>query len=98
LSSEAKPNEAAEKGIELSVRFRGEIYPRKRRSEAALRKIRSAASSMVDVEKIVISPALSEMIWRRGIEKPPRILRLIIEVDKDEGVATVLPAGVARND
>lgn len=98
MSSEPKPGEVVEKGIEFSVRIRREIYPRKRRAEIALRKIKKAASSLVDVDRIIISPTLSEMIWRRGIEKPPRVLKLTIEVDKDEGVATVLPAGVGQND
>lgn len=98
MSSEVKPADEAKKGIEFSVRIRGEIYPRKKRAAIAIRKIKKAASSMVKVDRIIISPQLSELIWKHGIEKPPRVVRLTIEVDKDEGVATVLPAGVDQND
>lgn len=59
-----------------------------------IRRIRKAASSIVKDERIVISPKLSEMIWRQGIEKPPRVLKLRIKVNKDDGVATVPPSEV----
>jgi len=98
MSSEAKPSEKAEKGIEFSVRIRGGSFPRKKRAAATIRKIKEAASSIVKEERIVISPQLSELIWKRGIEKPPRLFKLIIEVNKDDGVATVLPIGVDQND
>lgn len=98
MSSESKPSEKAEKGIEFSVRIRGGSFPRKKRAAAVIRKIKEAASSMVKGERIVISPQLSELIWRRGIEKPPRLLKLAIELNKDDGVATVIPIGVDRDD
>ena len=98
MTSESKPSEKAEKGIEFSVRIRGGSFPRKKRAEAVIRRIKEAASSMVKEERIVISPQLSELIWRRGIEKPPRLLKLKIEIDEDAGVATVLPIGVDQND
>lgn len=98
MTSEAKPSEKAEKGIEFTVRIRGGSFPRKKRAEAVIRRIREVASSMVKEERIVISPQLSELIWRHGIEKPPHLLKLTIEVDKDDGVATVLPIGVDRKD
>jgi len=98
MTSEAKPSDKAEKGIEFSVRIRGGSFPRKKRAEAVIRRIKEVASSMVNEKRIVISPQLSELIWRRGIEKPPHILKLTIEVDEDDGVATVLPIGVDQND
>jgi len=98
MSSEAKPSEGVGKGIEFSVRIRGGSFPRKKRAAAVIREIKKAASSIVKEERIVISPQLSELIWARGIEKPPRALKLTIEVNKDDGVATVLPIGVDKND
>ena len=39
-------------------------------------------------ESIIIDPKVNELIWRRGIEKPPRRIRVKVSKD-EEGVVKV---------
>jgi ribosomal protein L31E len=98
LSNETKVNAEAGKGVELSIRIKGRISPRKKKAAIVLRRIREAASKKVKAERIVISPEVSRMIWVRGAEHPPRVLKLSIEVNEEDGIATVLPVEVDRQD
>ncbi len=66
------------------------IAPRKKRSPKATRILRSFVKRhmKVDDDSIVISGEVNEKIWSRGIEKPPRKLRIRAVRDK-EGIVTV---------
>ncbi|PVX24349.1 MAG: 50S ribosomal protein L31e [Candidatus Bathyarchaeum sp.] len=77
------------------------ISPRKKRAPKAARivkkfvlkhmKIRLEADEEEEPEKLVIDNEVNEKLWSRGIEKPPRKIR--VRVIKDtEGVVTVLLA------
>ena len=74
------------------------ISQRKKRAPRAMRiirsfvekhmKIRSEAVGEEEAEFLVISNAVNERVWSRGIEKPPRKIRVRAVKDK-EGVITV---------
>ena len=77
------------------------ISPRKKRAPKAGRlvksfvmkhmKVRTEADEEEETEKLVISNEVNEKLWSRGIEKPPRKIRVRVVKDK-EGVVTVLLA------
>ncbi|MQY61737.1 hypothetical protein GH146_00435 [archaeon] len=77
------------------------ISPRKKRAPKAGRivksfvikhmKVRTEADEEEEAEKLVISNEVNEKLWSRGIEKPPRKIRVRVVKDK-EGVVTVLLA------
>lgn len=77
------------------------ISPRKKRAPKAMRiikgfikkhmKLRTEVEGEEEAEILVISNEVNEKIWNRGIEKPPRKIRVRAVKDK-EGVITVLLA------
>jgi large subunit ribosomal protein L31e len=77
------------------------ISPRKKRAPKAARivksfvlkhmKVRTEAEGEEEPEKLVIDNEVNEKLWDRGIEKPPRKIRVRVVKDK-EGVVTVLLA------
>ncbi len=74
------------------------ISPRKKRAPRATRilknfihrhmKIKTEAEEGEETERLVVSNQVNEKIWSRGIEKPPRRIRVRAVKDK-EGVITV---------
>jgi large subunit ribosomal protein L31e len=77
------------------------ISTRKKRAPKAVRivksfvlkhmKVRTEAEGEEEAEKLVIDNEVNEKLWSRGIEKPPRKIRVRVVKDK-EGVVTVLLA------
>jgi large subunit ribosomal protein L31e len=77
------------------------ISTRKKRAPRATRivrnfvlrhmKIRTEAEEDEEPERLVIDNEVNEKLWSRGIEKPPRKIRVRVVKDK-EGVVTVLLA------
>lgn len=79
------------------------ISPRKKRVPRAVRMVKSFIKRHMKVEagaetgeeeekeRLVISNELNEKLWSRGIEKPPRNLRVRAVKDK-EGTVTLYPA------
>ena len=77
------------------------IAPRKKRAPRATRivksfvlkhmKVRTEAEGEEEAEKLVIDNEVNEKLWNRGIEKPPRKIRVRVVKNK-EGVVTVLLA------
>lgn len=77
------------------------ISTRKKRAPRATRivksfvlkhmKVRTEAEDEEDAERLVIDNEVNEKLWSRGIEKPPRKIRVRVTKDK-EGVVTVLLA------
>jgi len=77
------------------------ISPRKKRAPKAARivknfvlkhmKVRTEAEGEEEAEKLVIDNKVNEKLWSRGIEKPPRKIRVRVVKDK-EGIVTVLLA------
>jgi len=75
------------------------ISPRKKRAPRAIRLIKSFIQRHMKIkteveemeeeaERLVVSNEVNEKIWSRGIEKPPRKIRVRAVKDK-EGVITV---------
>jgi large subunit ribosomal protein L31e len=77
------------------------ISTRKKRAPRAARivksfvlkhmKVRTEAEGEEEAEKLVVDNEVNEKLWSRGIEKPPRKIRVRVVKDK-EGIVTVLPA------
>ena len=77
------------------------IVPRKKRAPKAARivkafvlkhmKVRTEAEGEEEPERLVIDNEVNEKLWSKGIEKPPRKIRVRVVKDK-EGVVTVLLA------
>ena len=77
------------------------IVPRKKRAPKAARivksfvlkhmKVRTEAEGEEEPERLVIDNEVNEKLWSRGIEKPPRKIRVRVVKD-NEGVVTVLLA------
>jgi large subunit ribosomal protein L31e len=74
------------------------IVPRKKRAPKAARivrsfvlknmKVRTEVEEEEEPERLVIDNDVNEKLWSRGIEKPPRKIRVRVVKDK-EGVVTV---------
>ncbi|MBO3803202.1 MAG: 60S ribosomal protein L31 [Candidatus Brockarchaeota archaeon] len=80
----------------MTIRLPSRIVPRKKRAKIVLKKIREEVSRVAGDKAIKISPELSEMVWSRGIEKPPRIMKLSVKAGEGDDFATVFPAEVER--
>ena len=54
-------------------------------------KVRTEAEGEEEPERLVIDNEVNEKLWSRGIEKPPRKIKVRVVKD-NEGVITVLLA------
>jgi large subunit ribosomal protein L31e len=71
----------------------GRVYsaPRvKKRAKRAVNAIRDFVIRHMKPEGIIVEPLLNEIIWKRGIEKPPRKIRIRVTKDR-EGLAIIYP-------
>jgi large subunit ribosomal protein L31e len=90
-----------EEGIEVveerffTVPFRKVwIAPRGKRTPRAVRILKEFVRRNMKVENVRLSNEVNEVIWSRGIKKPPRRLRIRAVKDK-EGTVFVYPAEAA---
>jgi len=94
-----KEEEIVEEKIYTIPLGRAWISPRKKRAPKAIRLIKSFLQRHMKIkteveemeeeaERLVISNEVNQKIWSRGIEKPPRKIRVRAVKDK-EGVITV---------
>ena len=69
------------------------ISPRKKHSPKAIRMLRAFVMKHMKVEEgsVRILNEVNEKVWSRGIEKPPRKIRVRVTKDS-EGIVTVRPA------
>ncbi|HIE13993.1 TPA: 50S ribosomal protein L31e [Candidatus Bathyarchaeota archaeon] len=67
--------------------------PRQRRAPRAVRILKSFIQRHMKPESIVISNEVNEHIWRRGIQKPPRKVRVRALKDRDGKVLVRLAEG-----
>jgi len=76
--------------------------PRKRRTPRAIRLIKSFIQRHMKVGmrteeeeegKLIISNEVNQLVWRRGIEKPPRKIRVRAVKDKEGNVTVYLAEG-----
>ena len=98
---EAKPEEAApaeeeeeleiveEKFYSLNLR---KIWssPREKRTPRAVRFLRDFVARHMKTDEVAISEEANQMLWKRGISKPPRKIRVRAVKDKD-GRVIVFP-------
>jgi large subunit ribosomal protein L31e len=98
-AKEKEIEEIVEEKIYTIPLGRAWISPRKKRAPKAIRLIKSFIQRHMKIkteveemeeeaERLVISNEVNEKIWSRGIEKPPRKIRVRAAKDK-EGVITV---------
>ena len=65
---------------------------RTKRAPRAIRLIKNFVKRHVKAEKVVISNKLNEYIWSRGIEKPPRRVKVKV-IKTEDNVAKVFLIG-----
>lgn len=99
---EAEKPEEEEEGLEiveekfydLNLR-RIWTAPREKRTPRAVRYIRAFAARRMNSDEVSISEETNQLLWARGISKPPRHVRLRVVKDKDDRVI-VFPAEPAK--
>src|SRR5213593_5295891 len=83
-----------EKFYDLNLR-RIWTAPREKRTPRAVRYIRAFAARRMKSDDESISEETNQLLWARGISKPPRHVRLRVVKDKDDRVI-VFPAEAAK--
>ena len=78
------------------------VAPRTKRANRAVSEVRQfvARHMKTDLEKVWIDTAVNEALWSRGIQKPPRRIRVkavkfedgVVEVSLPEEAAKAAPA------
>jgi len=63
------------------------VSPRKERAPRATRILKAFIKRHMKPESIILSKEVNEQIWRRGIEKPPRNIRVRAVKDRDGKVS-----------
>jgi large subunit ribosomal protein L31e len=66
------------------------LTPRSRRSKRAVNMIREFAMKHMKSEEVKIDEELNQIVWERGIRRPPRKIRVKIARDPD-GIVRVKP-------
>jgi len=96
-AEKAKKEEEVEEIVEERVYTiplgRAWISPRKKRAPRAVSLVKSFIQRHMKPEALVVSNELNERIWGRGIEKPPRKIRVRAVKDKEGTVTLHLAEG-----
>jgi len=103
---EAPEEEIVEERIYTIPLSRAWISPRKKRAPRAVRMVRSFVQKHMKIEtkakteeeeeeagKLVMSDEVNKKLWSRGIEKPPRKIRVRAVKDKEGTVTLYLAEG-----
>jgi len=64
---------------------------RRRRAKRAINIIREFAMRHMKAEEVKLSQGVNQLVWSRGIEKPPRRIKVIMRKDNDGVVEVLLP-------
>ena len=83
--SDAEAVEARIYTVPLGIAW---IAPRYKRAQKAVKVLRVFVERHMKPASIVIDPSVNEAIWKRGIQNPPRKIRVKLAKD-DEGAVTV---------
>jgi len=59
--------------------------PRNKRAEKAIKVIREFIKRHLKVEEVVIGQDVNQEVWKRGIQKPPRRIRVRAYVKEGKG-------------
>ncbi len=65
--------------------------PRIQRAPRASRLLQSIIARVTKADEVKISNEVNEILWSRGIEKPPRKIKVKLVKD-EEGIVTAFPA------
>lgn len=76
--------------ISFSKTVYGRNIPRKKRTPRAVRYLREFISKHLKCDEIIIDPEVNEFMWTRGIQKPPRKIRIRAVKTEDEIVEVFL--------
>jgi len=86
-------SEAVEERIYTVPLKKAWAAPRWKRAEKAVRVLREFVERHMKPTEIIIDPEVNEAIWRRGIQKPPRRIRVKMTRDEDGVVRVTLAEG-----
>lgn len=64
---------------------------RTRRAKRAINIIKEFAKKHMKAEVVKISNKVNSLVWSRGIEEPPRRIRVVMRKDKEGVVEVLLP-------
>jgi ribosomal protein L31E len=78
-----------EKFYDLNLR-RIWTAPREKRTPRAIRYVRQYAAQRMKTDNVLLSEETNSLLWKRGISKPPRKIRIRVVKDK-EGKVIVFP-------
>jgi len=96
-AEKAKKEEEVEEIVEERIYTiplsRAWISPRKKRAPRAVNLVKSFIQRHMKPEALVVSNEVNEKIWGRGIEKPPRKIRVRAVKDKEGTVTLHLAEG-----
>jgi len=67
------------------------VVPRYRRAEKAVTVLRKFVARHMKPDEVIIDPSVNEEIWKRGIQNPPRKIRVKLSKD-NTGLVTVTMA------
>lgn len=67
--------------------------PKRRRVPRAVRLIRDFIKKHMKTERVIIRNDVNEKVWSKGIEKPPRRIKVKASRDKDDVVTVSLAKG-----
>ena len=67
------------------------IVPKYRRAEKAVTVLRKFVARHMKPDEVIIDPSVNEEIWKRGIQNPPRKIRVKLSKDAT-GLVTVTMA------
>jgi len=90
---EVKEKEIVEEKIYTIPLSRAWISPRKKRAPRAVRLIKSFIQRHMKPEVLVVDNEVNERIWSRGIQKPPRNIRVRAVKDREGTVTLYLAEG-----
>jgi len=76
--------------ISFSKPIYGKKLPRAKRSPRAIRYLRQRIKRHWDVESVRIDPKVSEHIFKRGLEYPPRKITVKVTKTEDDAVEVFL--------
>ncbi len=57
---------------------------RRNRADRAVRLLRRFVQRHLKVDKVIILNEVNEIIWRRGREKPPRRIKVLVKLEEKE--------------
>ena len=90
---EIKEEDIVEERIYTIPLRRAWVSPRKKRAPRAIHLIKNFVQKHMKPEVLILSNELNERIWNKGIEKPPRRIRVRATRDTEGTVTIYLAEG-----